>query len=66
MTFFSYPKIIQPYLLNTLINCHARSHNLCGSHRARFLWASHINHHSNEQLNFATALRQSWIRKQLD
>ena len=30
------------------------------SHRVRFLWASHVNHHSSEYLNFATALRQSW------
>ena len=30
------------------------------SHRVRFLWASHVNHHSSEHLNFATALRQSW------
>jgi len=36
------------------------------SHRVRFLWASHVNHHSSEHLNFATALRQSWTRKQLD
>ena len=40
--------------------------NLCGSHHVQFLWTSHVNHHSNEQLDFATALRQSWARKQLD
>tara|TARA_B100000315_G_scaffold183011_1_gene171945 strand:+ start:144 stop:968 length:825 start_codon:yes stop_codon:yes gene_type:complete len=30
------------------------------SHQVRFLWASHVNHHSSEHLNFSTALRQSW------
>jgi len=30
------------------------------SHRVRFLWASHVNHHSSMHLNFSTALRQSW------
>jgi sterol desaturase/sphingolipid hydroxylase (fatty acid hydroxylase superfamily) len=30
------------------------------SHRVRLLWAAHVNHHSSEQFNFTTALRQSW------
>lgn len=29
------------------------------SHRVRWLWASHVTHHSSEGLNFSTALRQS-------
>jgi sterol desaturase/sphingolipid hydroxylase (fatty acid hydroxylase superfamily) len=30
------------------------------SHRIRLFWAAHVNHHSSEHMNFATALRQSW------
>ena len=30
------------------------------SHEIRILWASHVNHHSAQKLNLATALRQSW------
>ena len=29
------------------------------SHHVRWLWASHVTHHSSRQLNFGTALRQS-------
>lgn len=29
------------------------------SHRIRFLWASHVVHHSSERLNLSTAFRQS-------
>ncbi len=29
------------------------------SHRIRWMWASHVTHHSSEQLNFSTAFRQS-------
>lgn len=29
------------------------------SHEIRLLWTAHINHHSSEQYNFSTALRQS-------
>lgn len=28
------------------------------SHRVRFLWANHVNHHSSQEYNFTTALRQ--------
>lgn len=28
------------------------------SHRMRFFWANHVNHHSSTQFNFSTALRQ--------
>jgi len=28
------------------------------SHRMRFLWANHVNHHSSLEFNFSTALRQ--------
>jgi sterol desaturase/sphingolipid hydroxylase (fatty acid hydroxylase superfamily) len=30
------------------------------SHEVRVLWAAHVNHHSSEQYNLSTALRQSW------
>lgn len=30
-----------------------------GSHRIRWMWASHVTHHSSETMNLATALRQS-------
>ena len=29
------------------------------SHHIRWLWASHVTHHSSRQMNFSTALRQS-------
>lgn len=28
------------------------------SHRVRFLWANHVNHHSSKEFNFTTAFRQ--------
>ncbi len=31
------------------------------SHEIRILWAQHINHHSSKNINFAVALRQSWL-----
>jgi len=30
------------------------------SHEVRILWAAHVNHHSSVNLNYSTALRQSW------
>ncbi|MCB0294062.1 MAG: sterol desaturase family protein [Calditrichaeota bacterium] len=30
------------------------------SHECRFLWASHVNHHSSQRYNLSTALRQTW------
>ncbi len=30
------------------------------SHERRFWWAAHVNHHSSQHYNLATALRQSW------
>jgi sterol desaturase/sphingolipid hydroxylase (fatty acid hydroxylase superfamily) len=30
------------------------------SHRVRWLWASHVNHHSSQHYNLSTALRQPW------
>jgi sterol desaturase/sphingolipid hydroxylase (fatty acid hydroxylase superfamily) len=30
------------------------------SHEFRILWAAHVNHHSSEQYNLSTALRQCW------
>lgn len=29
-------------------------------HEIRFLWASHVVHHSSQHYNFSTALRQTW------
>jgi len=31
------------------------------SHRSRFLWAIHMNHHSSEEMNFVVAFRQAWF-----
>lgn len=31
----------------------------CG-HRIRWMWASHVNHHSSQHYNLSTALRQTW------
>lgn len=31
------------------------------SHEIRILWAAHVNHHSSVNINFAVALRQSWL-----
>lgn len=31
------------------------------SHEVRVLWSAHVNHHSSEQYNLSTALRQSWF-----
>lgn len=33
------------------------------SHEIRVLWAAHVNHHSSQTLNLATALRQSWVEQ---
>jgi sterol desaturase/sphingolipid hydroxylase (fatty acid hydroxylase superfamily) len=30
------------------------------AHRVRFMWASHVNHHSSQHYNLSTALRQTW------
>ncbi len=30
------------------------------SHERRFWWAAHVNHHSSQHYNLATALRQTW------
>jgi sterol desaturase/sphingolipid hydroxylase (fatty acid hydroxylase superfamily) len=30
------------------------------SHRCRFWWAAHINHHTSQHYNLSTALRQTW------
>ncbi len=29
-------------------------------HEVRVLWAGHVNHHSSQEYNYATALRQGW------
>lgn len=31
------------------------------SHRVNFFWAMHVVHHSSEEYNLSTALRQSWL-----
>ena len=33
------------------------------SHEIRMLWAAHVNHHSSQNYNLATALRQSWVEQ---
>lgn len=33
------------------------------SHEIRVLWAAHVNHHSSQSYNLATALRQSWVEQ---
>ena len=33
------------------------------SHEVRVLWAAHVNHHSSQSYNLATALRQSWVEQ---
>ena len=33
------------------------------SHEIRVLWAAHVNHHSSQTYNLATALRQSWVEQ---
>ena len=30
------------------------------SHRCRFWWAAHVNHHTSQHYNLSTALRQTW------
>jgi sterol desaturase/sphingolipid hydroxylase (fatty acid hydroxylase superfamily) len=30
------------------------------SHRVRWFWAAHVNHHSSQHYNLSTALRQTW------
>lgn len=30
-------------------------------HEVRFFWAGHVNHHSSQEYNLATALRQGWL-----
>lgn len=30
------------------------------AHRVRWLWASHVNHHTSQHYNLSTALRQTW------
>ncbi|MCK6544737.1 sterol desaturase family protein [Myxococcota bacterium] len=30
-------------------------------HEVRFLWATHVMHHSSERYNYSTALRQPWL-----
>jgi sterol desaturase/sphingolipid hydroxylase (fatty acid hydroxylase superfamily) len=30
------------------------------AHRVRWVWASHVNHHSSQHYNLSTALRQTW------
>ena len=31
------------------------------SHRVRFLWASHVTHHSSRHFNLTVAFRQTWV-----
>jgi len=38
--------------------CYYAFHRI--SHECRFWWAAHVMHHSSQQYNLSTALRQSW------
>jgi sterol desaturase/sphingolipid hydroxylase (fatty acid hydroxylase superfamily) len=31
------------------------------SHRTRWFWSAHVNHHSSQYFNYATGFRQSWL-----
>ncbi len=31
------------------------------SHRVRFMWAVHMNHHCSEEMNFSVSFRQAWF-----
>ena len=44
------------FVLNDL--CYYVQHRL--GHRVRWMWASHVNHHSSQHYNLSTALRQTW------
>ena len=40
--------------------CYYWSHRT--NHELRLFWAAHVNHHSSQHYNLATALRQSWTQ----
>jgi len=40
--------------------CSYWAHNV--SHRLRFLWATHVAHHSGEQYNLTVSFRLSWVQ----
>jgi sterol desaturase/sphingolipid hydroxylase (fatty acid hydroxylase superfamily) len=43
--------------------CYYASHRT--NHEVRLFWAGHVNHHSSEHYQLATALRQSWTQPYL-
>ncbi|HVZ35154.1 MAG TPA: sterol desaturase family protein [Polyangiaceae bacterium] len=43
--------------------CYYWSHRT--NHEVRLFWAAHVNHHSSERYNLATAVRQSWTQPYL-
>ena len=70
--FIGFAKIIQPYALFH-IGWSLWAVAVCfvlddlryylwhrASHRVRWLWADHVNHHSSQHYNLSTALRQPW------
>jgi sterol desaturase/sphingolipid hydroxylase (fatty acid hydroxylase superfamily) len=71
--FIGFAKLIQPYALAhigwsvpAVVTCFVLDdlryywwHR--ASHRVRWLWADHVNHHSSQHYNLSTALRQPWF-----
>jgi sterol desaturase/sphingolipid hydroxylase (fatty acid hydroxylase superfamily) len=71
--FLGFAKLIQPFAL-THIGWSIPAIAACfvlddlryywwhrASHRVRWLWADHVNHHSSQHYNLSTALRQPWF-----
>ncbi len=70
--FIGFAKLLQPYALfhigwswGAVVSCFVLDdlryylwHR--ASHRVRWLWADHVNHHSSQHYNLSTALRQPW------
>jgi sterol desaturase/sphingolipid hydroxylase (fatty acid hydroxylase superfamily) len=70
--FIGFAKLVQPYALFA-IGWSWAAVAICfvlddlryywwhrASHRVRWLWADHVNHHSSQHYNLSTALRQPW------
>jgi sterol desaturase/sphingolipid hydroxylase (fatty acid hydroxylase superfamily) len=55
---FSWWSFIPCYIIFDL--CSYWAHNV--SHRMRFLWATHVAHHSGEHYNLTVSFRLSWVQ----
>ncbi len=57
---FTIPHTVWSFILLLLLQdfCYYWFHR--ASHNARWMWASHVVHHSSQSLNFSTAFRQSF------